>query len=187
MPEDPKKPKEPEKDPKDPSGKEPDDKNVPYERFKDVNDQKKAAEQKAAEYEQRLEEMKRKQAEENEEYKSLWEQEEAKRKEYEQRAKEWDQYQADRREALKSQLTDDDAKEIADSINDLTKLEKFVQIQMTSGPENNDKTHAGKVSKLMQSKGIQTLSDAAYALTQKKISQEQYDEIVNDIKRNKEV
>tara|TARA_Y100001938_G_C7989820_1_gene378865 strand:+ start:349 stop:912 length:564 start_codon:yes stop_codon:yes gene_type:complete len=108
--------------------------NVPYDRFTEVNTQRKEALEQNGKLQAELDKIYADRKEK--EQADLVEQGKAKealelvtkeRDKYKAKATEWDNYQVNQRESLMSQLTDDKHKSIAEGLSDLGKLGDFVQ------------------------------------------------------------
>lgn len=153
---------------------EADDKNVPYDRFKEVNEAKKAAEAAKKEAEQQLEQIKRQQAEKNQEYQELYNEESTKRAELEERLEnlnskvsQYEEAEQARRQTLIEQLPEE-RREFAEDLS-TPKLEKFVKSESKTDTKVN-KTHGD----LLQEFGYDSLIDAA---RDENLSEEDYERI----------
>jgi hypothetical protein len=170
--------------PSEPTRTQPDENNdakIPYDRFKEVNDAKKAAEQRAQEMEERLQAIERQQKEEKEEYKDLYQEAEAAKEEYKAKATELENYQAARRETLISNLPEDH-REIAEGIHDLTKLEQYVRLNtQQKEPPPEKKTRGGRMANVIRDNNIESLSDATRARKEGRISEDEYLQIRDEV------
>ena len=122
-------------------GTEADNKNVPYDRFTEVNTQKNNAMKQVESLQSQLDKVnlanKTKQEEElakQGEYKTLLDNTKEELEGFKNKADQWDSYQTSRRSSLMDRLTDDYDKDIADGLS-LDKLEKYVdRVSKVSGP-----------------------------------------------------
>lgn len=96
---------------------------IPYERFKEVNDAKKVAEAKLAEYEAAQETARQAKLEKEGEYKTLIEEQKVTIAGLTEKITEWDSYKSARRQTLIEKIPEDKRK-YADSMN-LDTLEEF--------------------------------------------------------------
>ena len=98
-----------------------DTKNVPYDRFTEVNTAKNDALNQIGKLQAQIDKMNQTSKQQQEANDINTKQ----RDSYKVKSDEWDQYQSNKRETLMNQLTDDDDKSIADGLS-LDKLEKYV-------------------------------------------------------------
>ena len=126
-------------------------KNVPYDRFSEVNVQKNDALKQVESLQAQLNKVNQANKEKEEaelakqgEYKTLLDNTKQELSGYKTKAEAWDKYQTSRRESLMERLTDDADKSIADGLT-LDKLEMYV--------EKVSKTNAPKVSQARATSG----------------------------------
>jgi len=121
------------------------DKNVPYDRFTQVNQAKNDAMEQIGKLQAQLDKVtadNKSKAEakmvEDGKLKEALDIVKQERDSFKTQSEQWNQYQADKRESLMSKLTDDTDKSIADGLNDLNKLETYVnKVTMTNSPSTS--------------------------------------------------
>jgi hypothetical protein len=107
--------------------------NVPYDRFQEVNAQKKEYANQVGALQAQIDKMNQSQKQQQEakmiedgKLKEALDIVTKERDEYKNHSEQWNQYQTDKRDTLMSQLTDDTDKSIAEGLTDLNKLETYV-------------------------------------------------------------
>tara|TARA_R100000808_G_C2126013_1_gene136281 strand:- start:472 stop:1044 length:573 start_codon:yes stop_codon:yes gene_type:complete len=125
------------------------DKNVPYDRFSEVNTQKNDALKQVESLQAQLDKMnqanKTKQEEElakQGEYKQLLDNTKKELEGFKTKAEQWDSYQTNRRTSLMEKLTDDSDKDIAEGLS-LDKLEKYVDKVVVKNAPSTSQARAG--------------------------------------------
>ena len=125
------------------------DKNVPYDRFSEVNTQKNDALKQVESLQAQLDKMnqanKTKQDEElakQGEYKQLLDNTKKELEGFKTKAEQWDSYQTNRRTSLMEKLTDDSDKDIAEGLS-LDKLEKYVDKVVVKNVPSTSQARAG--------------------------------------------
>ena len=126
-----------------------DNKNVPYDRFTEVNTHKNDAVKEVQSLQAQIDKLNsaNKAKEEDElakqgEYKQLLENTKQELEQFKTKASQWDSYQTNRRGNLMERLTDDTDKEIADGLS-LEKLEKYVDKVSTKNVPSTSQARAG--------------------------------------------
>jgi hypothetical protein len=115
---------------------------IPYSRFKEVNDASKekdatitGLEEQLAKFKSDQEEARQKELEKQGEYKTLLEESKTANAQLQEKANAWEEYQSARRDSLISKLPDN-KRGFADGMS-LTKLEEFVEVETSSGVSTN--------------------------------------------------
>ena len=136
---------------------EADTNNVPYDRFKEVNQAKKDGLEQIGKLQAQIDKMSsdnKSKAEaklvEDGKLKEALDLMTKERDSFKGQSEQWNTYQADKRESLMSKLTNDDDKSIADGLSDLNKLETYVNkvINVNAPSTSSARATTGKAGEM---------------------------------------
>jgi len=142
---------------------------IPYSRFKEVNDELKSFKDKIAKMESDKEAARKKELEKQGEYKTLLDETTQKLEAVTTKANEWDQYKADRRKSLIDKLPEDD-RDLYGGL-ELDKLEAHINKNTKTTIPNVDTSQPGDMG------GYSTLPEAAKAYSKGEIDEKAFSKI----------